>query len=208
MRMPIVRGRRDDGVDLRAERGEAIRVAADGFVALDEAAQRPALVEDVAGEDLGRPDLVADAGGKIDGRIGFEVADDRALEQAQVASAPAFVGGRPLDVAFPAAADRKFVAGPGIALEARGERKPGAGGRQQIVVGRDRAVEVGIGDEAEILGDLGVVERAAESRVNPRAGRALSSNSAPRIRALPAFLISVRPLAPRKHSWILSQSSW
>src|SRR3546814_19827080 len=71
---------------------------------------------------------------------------------------------RELDMAVEAR-DRKVVAGDGIALELGGDGQPRARGRQQrIGLPRrvDRAVELVVGDRAEIAADRRVVIAAAD----------------------------------------------
>src|SRR3546814_4443054 len=98
----------------------------------------------------------------VGGRIGLEIADDRILEGAQVRPALADMVDRELDMAVEAR-DRKVVAGDGIALELGGDGQPRARGRQQrIGLPRwvDRAVELVVGDRAEIAADRREIGRA------------------------------------------------
>ena len=154
-------------VDDAARGGHVVGIAAGHLEALDELADLGARVEQVAREDLRRPRAALDAGAEIDGEEVVEVAVELALQGPEVAGALALVGGADLDIAFRGGADREFVAGPGSALEVRRQRQPGAGGREQLIVGNavavlideQGAVEIVVGDAAEILGELGIVVR-------------------------------------------------
>src|SRR5688500_12158601 len=84
---------RDDRIDFRPERGDAVGIATSRLVALDEAAERTIFVEQVAREQFERPAIVADSGADVDGRERIEIAINIPFDETNVAPTPSLISG-------------------------------------------------------------------------------------------------------------------